>query len=91
MASYKDTPRSWISMQESGPAVALHVWRSALWRFNLWRFAGGGGVVPTLRCFERAFWRRHPDSNRGITDLQSVALPLGYAAQGSEPPRRGLR
>ena len=25
-------------------------------------------------------WRRHPGSNRGITDLQSVALPLGYAA-----------
>ena len=25
-------------------------------------------------------WRRHPDSNRGIKDLQSSALPLGYAA-----------
>lgn len=25
-------------------------------------------------------WRRHPDSNRGIADLQSAALPLGYAA-----------
>ncbi|MEY2805947.1 MAG: hypothetical protein RIR65_364 [Planctomycetota bacterium] len=26
-------------------------------------------------------WRRRPESNRGITDLQSVALPLGYAAE----------
>ena len=24
--------------------------------------------------------RRRPDSNRGITDLQSAALPLGYGA-----------
>ena len=28
-------------------------------------------------CF---FWRRHPDSNWGIADLQSAALPLGYGA-----------
>ena len=27
-----------------------------------------------------AFWRRHPESNQGIKDLQSSALPLGYAA-----------
>ena len=25
-------------------------------------------------------WRRHPDLNRGIADLQSAALPLGYGA-----------
>jgi hypothetical protein len=25
-------------------------------------------------------WRRHPESNQGITDLQSAALPLGHAA-----------
>src|SRR3954454_20957008 len=25
--------------------------------------------------------RRRPDSNRGITDLQSAALPLGYGAR----------
>jgi hypothetical protein len=25
-------------------------------------------------------WRRHPDLNRGIKDLQSFALPLGHAA-----------
>ena len=28
----------------------------------------------------RDFWRRHPESNQGIKDLQSSALPLGYAA-----------
>ena len=27
-----------------------------------------------------SFWRRHPDSNWGIADLQSAALPLGYGA-----------
>ena len=26
------------------------------------------------------FWRRHPDLNWGIADLQSAALPLGYGA-----------
>lgn len=25
-------------------------------------------------------WRRHPDSNRGVRVLQTLALPLGYAA-----------
>ncbi len=25
-------------------------------------------------------WRRHPESDRGIADLQSAALPLGYGA-----------
>ena len=29
------------------------------------------------RCF---FWRRHPDSDRGIKVLQTFALPLGYGA-----------
>ena len=28
-------------------------------------------------CFH---WRRHPDSDRGVADLQSAALPLGYGA-----------
>src|SRR5262245_21013926 len=28
-------------------------------------------------------WRRHPDSNRGIRVLQTLALPLGYAASMS--------
>src|SRR5690606_38272016 len=32
-------------------------------------------------CWLLRVRRRHPDSNRGITDLQSVALPLGYAAE----------
>src|SRR5438093_12408521 len=31
-------------------------------------------------------WRRHPDSNRGIRVLQTLALPLGYAASA----RRGI-
>ena len=26
------------------------------------------------------FWRRHPDLNWGVADLQSAALPLGYGA-----------
>ena len=26
-------------------------------------------------------WRRHPDSDRRIADLQSAALPLGYGAE----------
>ncbi len=28
----------------------------------------------------KEFWRRHPDLNRGITVLQTVALPLGHGA-----------
>ena len=28
-------------------------------------------------------WRRHPDSNRGIRVLQTLALPLGYAASNN--------
>ena len=31
-----------------------------------------------IRC--RVFWRRHPDLNRGIKVLQTLALPLGYSA-----------
>ena len=27
-----------------------------------------------------SFWRRHPDLNRGIRVLQTLALPLGYVA-----------
>ena len=26
------------------------------------------------------FWRRHPDLNRGMRVLQTLALPLGYVA-----------
>ena len=33
----------------------------------------------TILCF----WRRHPESDRGIADLQSAALPLGYGAVSS--------
>jgi hypothetical protein len=32
-------------------------------------------------------WRRHPESNRNKTALQTVALPLGYAASWSEKHR----
>ena len=36
----------------------------------------------TLRRFlaQSFFWRRHPDLNRGIKVLQTLALPLGYGA-----------
>ncbi len=27
-----------------------------------------------------SFWRRHPESDRGIKVLQTSALPLGYGA-----------
>ena len=32
------------------------------------------------------FWRRHPDSDRRITVLQTVALPLGYVAFKTNAP-----
>ena len=28
-----------------------------------------------------SFWRRHPDLNWGVRELQSLALPLGYDAK----------
>ena len=31
------------------------------------------------------FWRRHPDLNRGIKVLQTLALPLGYSAISASP------
>ena len=30
------------------------------------------------------FWRRHPESDRGIKVLQTSALPLGYGAEKME-------
>ena len=33
--------------------------------------------LAALRTF---LWRRHPDLNRGIRVLQTLALPLGYVA-----------
>ena len=30
---------------------------------------------------DKPFYRRYPDSNWGIKDLQSSALPLGYTAR----------
>ena len=32
------------------------------------------------KVFNGKSWRRHPDLNWGIADLQSAALPLGYGA-----------
>ena len=29
---------------------------------------------------QSSLWRRHPDLNRGIKVLQTLALPLGYSA-----------
>ena len=34
------------------------------------------------------FWRRHPDLNRGIKVLQTLALPLGYSALFLAPKRK---
>ena len=31
-------------------------------------------------CAKAFDWRRHPDLNRGIKVLQTLALPLGYSA-----------
>ena len=48
---------------------------------NIPRHGMVGNVVKKLctkRC--RVFWRRHPDLNRGIKVLQTLALPLGYSA-----------
>ena len=36
------------------------------------------GKFPVEIC--RLHWRRHPDLNRGIRVLQTLALPLGYVA-----------
>ena len=43
------------------------------------------GTRPLLLVKDKKKWRRHPDSNRGITVLQTVALPLGYAASDRSP------
>ena len=37
-------------------------------------------IKKTLRIGAESFWRRHPDLNRGIKVLQTLALPLGYSA-----------
>ena len=38
-----------------------------------------------FRC--RVCWRRHPDLNRGIKVLQTLALPLGYSAENKKQCR----
>lgn len=51
--------------------------------FALESFRNMSDLGPLAEAGER--WptdkRRRPDSNRGITDLQSAALPLGYGAR----------
>ena len=42
-------------------------------------------IRPLFLVKDKEKWRRHPDSNRGITVLQTVALPLGYAASDRSP------
>ena len=37
------------------------------------------------------FWRRHPDLNRGIKVLQTLALPLGYSAASARNPDKKLK
>ena len=39
--------------------------------------------------FVNTCWRRHPDSDRRITVLQTVALPLGYVALKQTLPWKG--
>ena len=34
-----------------------------------------------LVCGCPSLWRRHPDLNRGVRVLQTLALPLGYGAK----------
>ena len=55
------------------------------------------GKVALYRMSYARMWRRHPDLNRGVGDLQSPALPLGYGAEkklvpgvGIEPTTRGF-
>ena len=43
-------------------------------------FRGGAVSRVTRTARGGRSWRRHPDSNRGIRVLQTLALPLGYAA-----------
>lgn len=44
---------------------------------------GFDSLSSTIRLLWKLSNRRHPDSNWGVEDLQSSALPLGYAAQGA--------
>ena len=36
-------------------------------------------------------WRRHPDLNRGIKVLQTLALPLGYSAVSAAPSAEKIK
>ena len=43
--------------------------------------------LTAYHCKPLYFWRRRPDLNRGMKDLQSFALPLGHAAACIEGTR----
>ena len=43
-------------------------------------FSPFGKDKPERFAFGSIGWRRHPDLNRGIRVLQTLALPLGYSA-----------
>ncbi len=70
------------------PQAALaNVPASILMRIYLILFSGDRAlyiIVSGRRCRGgRKLWRRHPDLNRRVEDLQSSALPLGYGAIGA--------
>ena len=52
------------------------------------RIAGGWSGMQVLQLGSTWVQRRRPDSNRGMTALQAVALPLGYGA--GEPILSGV-
>ena len=58
-----------------GTSLAKQTSRSAT-RNTSFKKASFVGRQKTLFC-----WRRHPDLNWGVADLQSAALPLGYGAE----------
>src|SRR5689334_5091995 len=46
-----------------------------------WGLVSARGRIGGRKTLAWNVWRRHRDSNSGITVLQTVALPLGYAAE----------
>ncbi len=65
------------------PSEDAHASRKRVPKRRSWRRRARDLRGRTFETGRKDFeWRRHPDSNRGITDLQSVALPLGHAASG---------
>ena len=46
---------------------------------GIWK-TGVFDIEKSIGFTDALFWRRHPDLDRGVADLQSAALPLGYGA-----------